>query len=246
VPADVRTGGVLKVGGEAAYAPMENEDNGTISGFDVDLTRAIAQKLNLKFQYSNIPWDDLQPGLADHKIDVIASSMTDTAERQKDRDFVDYLNAGTQLVVRSGNPSGVTGLDNACGLRLAYQTDTVQADQVKIIDQQCRDAGKPGVVMVETASSDDPLASVNAGTSDAAMVDFPVAADAVTHGGVQLAGLQVEAAPYGLALNKGSNLLPAVQAGLRAVMHDGTYDQLLKKWGITAGSLKTAARNGGA
>ena len=40
-------------------------------------------------------------------------------------------------------------------------------------------------------------------------------------------------------------LRDALQAALKAIIADGTYDQILAKWGVTAGALKTAAINGG-
>jgi polar amino acid transport system substrate-binding protein len=248
VPAAVRARGVLRVGGDASYPPMESLDNAAPVGFDVDLTREIAKKLDLKSAFSNVSWDNLVPALAKHDLDVVASSMTDTADRQKDRDFIDYLNAGTQPVVRAGNPHhvGDLGALGACGVKLAYQAETTQADQATILANHCEQAGKPAPAFVETSSSENPIDAVTKGSADAAMVDFPVAAGSVAGGGVEMVGHQVEAAPYGYAVAKDAGLMPAIQSALRAVMDDGTYDRLLKKWGITAGSLKTAARNGGA
>ena len=82
------------------------------------------------------------------------------------------------------------------------------------------------------------------------MNDFPVAAyNAQTSGGgndFEVVGDQLGAGPYGIGFRKAdTQLRDAFQAALKAIIADGSYDQVLTKWHVTAGALKTAAINGG-
>ncbi len=81
------------------------------------------------------------------------------------------------------------------------------------------------------------------------IADFPVAAySARTSGGgndFEVVGEQIDPAPYGIAVAKDKTALrDAVQAALRAIIADGTYDRILDKWGVARGALKTADING--
>jgi polar amino acid transport system substrate-binding protein len=91
---------------------------------------------------------------------------------------------------------------------------------------------------------------VRSGRAVADMNDFPVAAYAAkTLGGggqFEVVGQQIEAGPYGIGVLKdNTQLRDALQAALKAVIADGTYDQILQKWNVTQGALKTATINGG-
>jgi polar amino acid transport system substrate-binding protein len=73
--------------------------------------------------------------------------------------------------------------------------------------------------------------------------------NAKTSGGgndFQVTGQQFQSAPYGIAFSKdNAQLRDAVQLALKAIIADGTYDQILSNWAVSAGALKTADINGG-
>lgn len=78
---------ILTVGLSAEYPPFEFFQQGKIIGFDVDLIEALGQELNQKVQIKEMPFHSLIPALATGKIDMVASSMTVTSEREKNVDF---------------------------------------------------------------------------------------------------------------------------------------------------------------
>ena len=94
---------------DLGYPPFETIDaQGQPTGVSVDLARALGESLHRPVKFQNIPFTGLIPSLLTGKIDLILSSMTDTAEREKTIAFSDpYLSIG--LAVLAGNKSGLTG-----------------------------------------------------------------------------------------------------------------------------------------
>ena len=98
----------LVVGMDLGYPPFETiDDRGLPAGISVDLARALGASLHRSVKIENIPFTGLIPSLLTGKIDLIISSMTDTAEREKTIAFSDpYLSIG--LAVLAGKKSGLT------------------------------------------------------------------------------------------------------------------------------------------
>ena len=109
VPSDVASDGKIVVGSDASYAPNEfvDTDGTTIIGMDVDLGKAVGQKLGLEVEFQNSAFDGILPGIAAKKYELGMSSFTDNAEREKVVDMVTYFSAGTKMAVPKGNPDGI-------------------------------------------------------------------------------------------------------------------------------------------
>jgi polar amino acid transport system substrate-binding protein len=119
--------GVLSVGMEIGYPPMEyfDADGKTPIGFDVELGKALAAKLGLKFEYVDTAWDGIFAGVDTGKYDCIISSVTYTAERAEKFNFTKPYVANSQLlVVRKDARVKPKTLEQVQGLRLTYQAET--------------------------------------------------------------------------------------------------------------------------
>jgi polar amino acid transport system substrate-binding protein len=253
LPAAIASAGVIKVGSDVAYAPIEFFKEGTqeVQGMDPDLADALGTKLGVKFQFTNSTFDGLITAINAGRFDIAMSSMSDTKKRQDSGvDFVDYFNAGTSIIVQKGNPKKINSLDDLCGTTIGLQRGTTQEDVAKAQDKKCQSSGKGSLNILTFDKDTDALQSLKAGRSVADMNDFPVAAyNAKTSNNgndFEVVGEQIEAGPYGIAIPKANEQLRnAIQEALQAIIADGTYDQVLAKWGLQKGALKTAAVNGG-
>ncbi|GGL30549.1 ABC transporter substrate-binding protein [Planomonospora parontospora] len=244
VPEDIRRAGVLVIGSDLSYAPMEFMDGGEQKGFDVDLAHAVTARLGVKAELRQTSWGDLLGHVESGEVDAAMASITDTAERQARVDFVDYLNVGSVVVAKGAlDGEGITAL---CGRRVAVPADTIYVGLAEAQDARCPAGRKMTVVTVGALA--DSKEAVLAGRADAYLEDFPPAAVAVRENpSLRMSGAQIEAAPYGIAIGKNRGALAkAVQLALYELFRDGTYDELLEKWEISEGSLKTGAVNGGA
>jgi polar amino acid transport system substrate-binding protein len=241
LPDSIRQSGVLIGGTDPTFEPMTFMQGPTFAGLDVGLGEAIAQRLGLKVEWRNVGFGDLLDQVEGHKIDFSMSSMFDRAERQKKADFVNYLNAGTSIVVGKG-VGDIGGMSGLCGRKVAAQPDTVF---VEMAEAQKKDCGAKKLTVV---LSDTPSAFVRDGKAQAALNDFPIAAlDVEKMPALELSGPQIEAIPYGIGIAKDrKELATAVQTALYALINDGSYDALLAKWKVKEGALRTGAINGGA
>jgi polar amino acid transport system substrate-binding protein len=90
---------------EMSFPPFEMLDSsGQPAGVSVDLAKAMGQFLNRPIQFQNIPFDGLIPSLKTGKIDVIISSLTMTADREKSIDFSDpYLKMGLAILANKNS-----------------------------------------------------------------------------------------------------------------------------------------------
>lgn len=261
LPAEVKSAGVLRIGSDLNYAPVDFKGpNNEAVGLDPELAEAVGRELGLRVQFVDTSFDQLLPGLHARQYDVVMSALTDNRQRRDGTDdsgsrvnpgvdFVDYFIAGTSILVRKGNPKSISGLDSLCGHTVALQRGTTQAEVVDRQTAACTKAGKP--LKVKLFDSDElALAELAAGRADADLNDFPVAAYVAQQrdGGktFQIAGRQLQSGPYGIALTKENTALREVLVkALNRVIRSGEYDRILAKWDLSAGAAQNAVTNGG-
>jgi polar amino acid transport system substrate-binding protein len=248
VPAAVKADGKLLIGTDSSYAPNEflDTDGKTVIGFDVDLFNAVAAKLGLKTQWTSAPFDAIIPGVESGKYEVGVSSFTINDERKQQVNMVSYFSAGTQWGTKKGNPTGIQP-DNACGKKVAVQTSTVQdTDDLPKRAAACKSAGKPAITIDRFQRQDQATAAVVSGKDDAMLADSPVVAYAVkqTNGQLELLGDIYDSAPYGYVVKKDqTDFAQALAGAVGALISDGTYKQILSKWGVDAGAITNPAAN---
>lgn len=261
LPADIKAKGVIKVGSDIAYPPVEfKDDSGKVVGIDPDLAAALGKELGVEFQFENGTFDTLVTGLRAKRYNLVMSAMTDSKERQEGIDpetgkkvgegvdFIDYFTAGVSIYTKKGDDQGIKTWADLCGKKIAVQRNTVSNDLAKAESKKCTGGKK---IAIEAFDNDlEAQTRLRSGGADAGSSDFPVAAYAVkTSGGgkdFQIVGDQVEAAPYGIAVAKGNDkLTAAVKAAMDAIIKSGEYEKIIAKWGVEAGAVTEAKLNSG-
>lgn len=245
VPDKVKADGTIKIGVDPSYAPAEflDTDGKTVIGFDIDLFDLVAQRLGLTTEWVPAKFDDIIPGVSSGKYEIGVSAFTINPERVQQVNMVSYFEAGTQWAARAG--STITP-DNACGLKVAVQTGTVQVQDVTTRSDQCVTSGKPAIQIYQFQSQADATASVVTGKTMAMLADSPVTAYAVkqTNGALGLMGDIYASAPYGYVLPKSElDFATTLRKAVQAVIDESSYRTVLDGWGVGGGAIATSAVN---
>lgn len=194
-------------------------------GYEVDLAKAIANKLGLMPMWVFTAWNSLfAPGTK--RFDIAFEEATITAQRKKTVDFTtSYLNAN-QGVLISKQATAPTSLADLKQMRLCAQTNTTGLDW---INTQLKPPSKPLTFPTSTAA----YQAVQIGRCEAYILDVPLVslerkARPDRYGPV--AGQIVTREQYGAVLQKNSKLTPEVNKALKVLTKNGTVARLQKKW----------------
>src|ERR1700722_17476200 len=248
VPAAMKSKGTLNVATEAQYAPNEfiAPDGHTIIGMDDDLMTALGEEMGLKVKLINANFETIIPGLAAGRYDIGASSFTDTKEREKTVDFVDYFSAGISFYAKSSANPGVEGLADLCGKTTAVEKGTVEQEEAEAQSKKCAKEGKKSVTVLSFPGQNAVNLAVSSGRAEIGMTDSPVVAYQIkqSKGQFKLIGESYAFAPYGIAIPKKSGMTQPVLAALKELIANGKYLQILTKWGIQSGAISTPTING--
>ena len=93
-------GGVLRMGTNATFPPYEYVDeNNEVAGIDADIAAAIADKLGMELEITDMAFDSLIPALQSDTIDIVLAGMTVDPERAESVNFTDSYCTGIQVVI---------------------------------------------------------------------------------------------------------------------------------------------------
>jgi polar amino acid transport system substrate-binding protein len=225
---------------DTTYPPQESIDAATQKavGFDIDIAEAVAHKMGLSATIQKTDSPQIVGALLAKKGDAIISALAITPDLQRQVAFVGYFLAGQSILVRKGNPGGITGLADLCGKNVAVQ---VQSPEQNTLDEANGDACKSTHINVQVYPTDlQAVLTLKQGQVDAALDDSPVAAYFVkqTPDLLELAGTPFKTNPEGIAVDpKNGELLAAVQQAVLAIYRDGSYRQILTKWNLVDGEI---------
>lgn len=243
LPADVAKSGVLSVAINPTNPPNEDKgSDGTLIGWEVELMNAIGAKLGVSVKYHDSKSDDILDAVDKGGADLAISSITDTKDREKQVDFIDYFTAGIQWASPKGKK---VDPGKACGLTVAVESKSAAAtDNVPARSKKC---GKKAIKILPFDTVNDAADAVVSGKADAMAADSVHTGHAVegSDGTLQLAGGIIDPAPYGIAIKKDSaDMKEAVMASLTLLMANGAYQKILKTSGVDAGAVDVLRING--
>ncbi|MCS0602062.1 ABC transporter substrate-binding protein [Streptomyces sp. LP11] len=214
-------------------------DGTTLTGQDVDFTKAVANVLGLKLKVEQASFEAILPALDSGKYDFGASNFGVTDERRKTIDFVTYINDGQGFATREDSKlSKVTDLKQLCGLNVATGAGTTFEATLEAGKHLCTDAGEKAYQVQTYAEPGAIWSSLQQGRSDIVMSTI----NGLRYAVAQQQGLkflnEFHRLDVGFAFKKGTKLAPAFQAAVNKLLTDGTYDKILEKWGTKGSAIK--------
>jgi len=233
---------ILTVGSTLNFEPITFVDAETAapSGLDVDLATALAHRLCVDVDFVRTDFNSLIEGVNAHDFDVIMSGMTITTARSQRVDFIPYVNVGTAILVRDGNPTEARGLDDLCGLAVAVQKNTIQVSQLSEQDGDCALTPEGHIDILLFDTTPQAVTDLTTAGSDASITDFPAAFVAAkeSNGRLELLEEQIEPLPYGIGVRNDSTALnSSLSDALDGLACSKEYEQILERWNLGTSTI---------
>jgi ABC-type amino acid transport substrate-binding protein len=229
-PADSALGkiqekGELTVGVKFDVPPFgfKNPQNDKVEGFDVELGKALAEKLGVEPKFIEAISDNRIPFLQKGTADVILSTMTINAERVGQIEFSDpYYIARGRVLVKKG--SDIKGVEDLAGKKVCTALGSTYEENLK------RQAPKAKLSLVDSYS--ECLELIQNGAVDAVSTDDVILTGMIIQDdSLQLVGKQLTQEPYGAGIKKGQKqVVDFVNQVFREVKRDGRWKLLYQRW----------------
>lgn len=221
--------GTLTVGADIAYPPFEFVDQRTQKpvGFDVDVLTEIARRNRWNARFTNQTFSGVIAGLLARKYDAVASAMTITDDRRAQVCFSDpYLDADQALTVNAKRAAEVRSSDDLAGKVVGVQAGTTGDTWA---NEHLQGKAKE-IRAYET--SEEAFEDLKAGQVDGVVDDLPLSLyRARQDGGIVVIETIRTGERYGIAVHpENKPLLDKVNAALKAMRQDGTYDRVHETW----------------
>lgn len=248
LPEAVRTGGKLNVTISLAYPPMEYNDAGSteLKGFDIDLAKAIADRLGLAAEFQNVEFPQLIPQVITGRSDLIMTAFSDKVERQKQLDFIDYFQTGNVLYSTVDHQNEIKTETDLCGKTVAVATGTSWVTWTEELGKaKCAEDKLITVIQIPTQA--EHIMQIRQGRAQASVIGLEGLLDLMKHepGKFYQIGEVGEVNHYGIAFAKSNDQLrDAVLGALDALKADGTYTQILDRYGLNQAGVKEFKVNG--
>jgi polar amino acid transport system substrate-binding protein len=215
---------------DTSFKPFEyTNDKGEFVGIDVDILEAVARDQGFDYELRSLGWDASVAACQSGQADGLIAGASITDERKAEGwIFSDgYYDANQCLAVEES--SGITGFEDLKGKQVAVKTGSLSAEYAESI------AGQYGFDVVCFEDSPDLYKAVLSGQAAGTIDDTPIMAANIREGNLALKlvdGTGNAPASYGFAVFNPENqvLIDMFNKGLKNIMENGTYDEILAKY----------------
>jgi polar amino acid transport system substrate-binding protein len=240
LPADYQSKGV-NVAVFNDWPPDEFVENGELKGWSVDMAKAMSERLGVPFTFEATSFDVIIPGLASKRYDAGFSSFGVTPERLEVLDFIPQRKEGTGYAFLKGKDLKLNEEKDLCGHSIALLTGAWDFQYLtKVSAEKC--AGQKPIDLQQFTTQNAAELAVSSGRVEiVAAGSAKLAYLGKQTGKFDMAGFISNAVYNGIGVRKGDPLGPALKGALEAMMKDGSYKEIMAKWGVDgAGMLDRA------
>ncbi len=227
----VKKAGKIRMVTNAEFEPFEYKDGNEIVGIDPEIAQAIAEKLGVELEITDIAFDSCVPSVTTGKADFAAAGMTVTEDRMKSVDFTDsYFNASQAIIVP---------VDSDIASRTDLEGKVVGVQQGTTGDIYCtNEDGSSDVTVKEVKrypKGMDAVSDLIGGRIDAVVIDNFPAEKLVAKNTEKIKKLDeaMTEEEYAIAVPKGSDLKDSINEAIKELTDSGKLDEIVSKY-ITA------------
>ena len=222
--------GKLTMATEATFPPYEYYDGDAIVGIDVEVAQAIAAKLGMELEVTDIAFDSIIPGIQTGKYDMGMAGMTVTDERKEQVNFSDSYATGVQVVIVKDD-SAITSVDDL----FADGANTVVGTQAGTTGflYATSDIEDAGLGTVKSfGKTTDAVEALKNGQVDCVILDNePAKALVAANEGLHILDTEYAVEDYAIAIAKeNTDLLDKINAALAELKDDGTLQSIVDKY----------------
>ena len=224
----VKAAGKLVVGVEGTYPPFTyHDDNGELTGLDIELGKALADKLGVEVEFQGAAWDSLLIGIDTERFDTVINSVSITDERAEKYDFSDpYYYEARRVVVRADDDS-IHGPEDLNGKKIATNTTNAFIPWYEEQGVEVVGVDTSGEAIDLLLSGRVDFVGINVPVLNAYLQEHPDAAGKVKEAFVIPNSEDVIAIP----VRKGEpEFLDAINAALAELREEGTLKEISEKY----------------
>ncbi|MBR3738214.1 MAG: transporter substrate-binding domain-containing protein [Eubacterium sp.] len=217
------------------FEPMDYiDENGELTGFEVEFGKAVCEKLGVEPKFQEISWEAKETELAAKNIDCIWNGMTITDQRKEAMSVSDpYMNNKQVIVCKAENKDAFAKAGGLDGKTVVAEKES--AGEETILDEANADFfGKVNYVAVDAMKN--ALMEVKAGTADAAVIDYVTGIGSLGEGSdysdLAIVDKSFADEQYGIAFRKGSDITEKVNEIIKALVADGTLEKIAEKYNL--------------
>jgi polar amino acid transport system substrate-binding protein len=220
----------VRIATEGAYPPFNSIDaSGELQGFDVDIAKALCERMKVSCTYVAQDWDGIIQALLAGKYDAAVASMTITDEREKMVDFTDHYYSTPLAVVGLKEVTEDLSPEAVADMTIGAQSATTQATYAE------KHYEPAGATIKLYPTQDDVNLDLVAGRLDALIGDKFVLLDWLKKDGAECCKMLGDApnsdSRAGIAVREeDDDLREMINTALAEIRADGTYDKIRAKY----------------
>ncbi len=223
------------------WAPDEFLDaDGELKGWSVDIAKEMEDRLGVPFTFEGTSFDAIIPGIQSKRFDAGFSSFGTTEERLKTMDFVAQRKIGTSFAYPVDSKLDIKAKTDACGITVAVLNGSWDVGLLERLNaDDCKD--NPIILQTHGTQAQAELA-VRSGRADATVAaSVKLAYIAKQTGDLKVSELVLDAVNSCIGLRKGDPLGQVMADTIQSMIDDGTYKEIMAKWGIDDAGMLTKA-----
>ena len=224
--------GTLTLATNVNFPPYEfyDDETGEPTGIDIEIAKAICEKIGYKLEVVDIDFGAIIPALAAHSYDFSAAGMTVTEERKQSVQFTDTYAIGVQAVIVPADceAADIYALIESKGGHIAIGVQESTTGDIYISDE-FETAGTADVQRFKAGA--DAVLALTSGQVDCVVIDNePAKAFVAKNEGLKLLDTAYTEEEYAMAFPKDSEVYEAFNAALKELMADGTLKGIVDQF----------------
>lgn len=250
LPEAIREAGTMIAVNSGSFPPYQFVEGTNLTGATADFAAEISDILGVEITHATVAGlPALLSGIGADRYQFAMGPVGDFPSRRDANDFVDWVQEYVVFAVQAGNPHDISGLDSICGLRIAVMSGGSAERVITAQSEQCVADGNEAVEIQSYADQPTSILSVRSDRADAffssqaPLTYFVQQSD----GSLELAGVgQSNGFPslvQGAVVPSGSDLGPVLRDAFQILMDNGTYMEIMTRWGLENNTIDAPGIN---